>query len=240
MDGLKEKSTPKNPTAKKENIHTGHRRRLREKFLLYGADAFHDHELLELLLFYAKPRVDTNHIAHKLLNQFGSLQRVFAAPISEIAKVEGLGESSALLIAMIAPLYRRAMISEMKDEVILDTIERLGAYFTKLFVAEKFEVMYQLCLDAKGRKLKLYKINEGCPAGVGFNMREIVSNALVSNAAMVVLAHNHPSGVALPSPADETGTIQVREALEAISVTLADHIIVADNDYVSFRESHLL
>ena len=100
--------------------------------------------------------------------------------------------------------------------------------------------MYQLCLDAKGRLLKRFKINEGNSGGIDFDVRKIAVNALSSNAVSVVLAHNHPSGLALTSQEDCTGTEEVRDALAAIGVALADHIIVADNDYISFRDSHLL
>ena len=109
-----------------------------------------------------------------------------------------------------------------------------------LLSPERNEVMYQLCLDAKGRLLKRFKINEGNSGGVDFDVRKIAVNALSSNAVSVVLAHNHPSGLALPSQEDCAGTEEVREALAAIGVALADHIIVADNDYISFRDSHLL
>lgn len=240
MDGQTAQKKKANKSAKTENIHDGHRQRMREKFLRSGADAFADHELLEILLFYAQPRCNTNEIAHKVLNHFGSLQKVLAAPVEEIAKVEGIGQNSAFLIAFIAPICRRAIISEMKNETILDTTRRLGEFFVGLFMAERSEIMYQLCLDAKGRRLNLFKVNQGSHVAVGLDMREIVANALSCNAAMVVLAHNHPSGVALPSDEDRAGTEQVRQALETINVILADHIIVADNDYISFSESHML
>ena len=229
------------PKAKKENIHAGHRQRLRKKFLQLGADSLEPHELLELLLFYAVPRANTNPTAHELFRQFGSLKNVLTAPVEDLVRVEGLGESSALLISLVARLYCRAMVESMEESRdILDTTERLGKYFVALLAAESREVMYQLSLDAKGRLLKRFKVNEGSAAGVDFDVRKIVVNALSSNASMVVLAHNHPSGVALPSGADCAGTEAVREALDVVNIVLADHIIVADNDYVSFRESHLL
>ena len=242
MDEKKPAKTAGNPSkAKKENIHAGHRQRLRKKFLQQGADSLEPHELLELLLFYAVPRANTNPTAHELLRQFGSLKNVLSAPVEDLVRVEGLGESSALLIALVARLYCRAMVDSMEESRdILDTTERLGRYFVALLASESREVMYQLSLDAKGRLLKRFKVNEGCAAGVDFDVRKIVVNAISSNASMVVLAHNHPSGVALPSDEDCAGTEAVREALDVVSVKLVDHIIVADNDFISFRESHLL
>ncbi|MCI9505140.1 MAG: DNA repair protein RadC [Oscillospiraceae bacterium] len=227
--------------AKKENVHAGHRQRLKNKYLSSGADVLEPHELLELLLFYAVPRANTNPIAHALIKRFGSLKNVLTAPVEELTKVEGVGESSALLISLFPRVYCRALSDSMEEEAeILDTSRRLGAYFVTLLSPERNEVMYQLCLDAKGRLLKRFKINEGNSGGVDFDVRKIAVNALSSNAVSVVLAHNHPSGLALPSQEDCAGTEEVREALAAIGVALADHIIVADNDYISFRDSHLL
>ena len=100
--------------------------------------------------------------------------------------------------------------------------------------------MYQLCLDGKGKKKGLYKLGEGDLGSVGLNIRQIMENTLRSKAVMVVLAHNHPSGVALPSHDDKVATRMVREALETMGVRLVDHVIVADNDYVSMAESGLL
>lgn len=218
-------------------IHDGHRERKRTQFLTSGPDPFADHELLEVLLYYAVPRRDTNPIAHELINRFGSLQAVFAAPAAELEQVPGLGRNAAVLIKLVPELHRKAMLSASANETVLNTTERIGGFFRDLFAGQSEEVMYQLCLDAKGRKLHVYKVGEGDVGSVGLNIRRIMENALHSHAMMVVLAHNHPSGVALPSREDETATELAREALEAMGVALVDHIIVADDDYVSLRES---
>lgn len=228
------------PKAKKENIHAGHRQRLRKKFLQLGADSLEPHELLELLLFYAIPRKDTNPIAHALIDRFGSLQGVLSAPLEELTQVPDVGKNAAVLIQLIAPLYRQSLIFAADHEVVLDTRERIGEYFRDIFIAHPAEVMYQLCLDAKGRKLDLCKVGEGDVGSVGLNVRRILENALRTRAVLVVLAHNHPSGVALPSHDDKVATRMVREALETMGVRLVDHVIVADNDYVSMAESGLL
>lgn len=218
-------------------VHDGHRERKREQFLRHGADSFADHELLELLLYSAVPRRDTNPLAHDLINYFGSLHAVFSAPAEELQKFSGISQSGAVLLKLIPSIYRRAALSAGENEQILDTVEKIGRFFVDLYVAESCEIMYQLCLDAKGRKLHVYKLGEGDVGSVGLNVRRIMENALHTNAMMVVLAHNHPSGVALPSREDETATELAREALDAMGVALVDHIIVADNDYVSLRES---
>lgn len=218
-------------------VHDGHRDRKRQQFLTSGPDPFADHELLEVLLYYAVPRKDTNPIAHELINRFGSLQAVFAAPAAELERVPGLGRNAAVLLKLVPELYRKAILSASANETVLNTTDRIGEFFRDLLAGQSKEVMYQLCLDAKGRKLHVYKLGEGDVGSVGLNVRRIMENALHTNAMMVVLAHNHPSGVVLPSREDETATELAREALDAMGVALVDHIIVADNDYVSLRES---
>ena len=218
-------------------IHDGHRDRKRDQFLRSGAESFAEHELLELLLFYAIPQKDTNPLAHELINRFGGLQGERSAPHEELVKVPGVGKNTAVLLRLIAPLYRQSLMFAANHEVILDTRERIGIYFRDIFIAHPEETMYQLCLDAKGRKLDMSKVGEGDVASVGLNVRRIMENALRSRAVMVVLAHNHPSGVALPSSEDKVATEMVREALETMGVRLVDHFIVADNDYISMAES---
>ena len=220
--------------------HKDHRQRKRDQFYHHGSDAFADHELLELLLFYGIPRKDVNPLAHTLLEEFGSLEAVFAAPVETLEQVDGVGRSTAVLLKLVPHLMRRAHISSVAKETVLDTVDRIGDFFSNLFLAESNEVMYQLCLDAKGRKLNCRKISEGDPASINVNTRTIVQNALKCNAVMVAIAHNHPSGVAFPSHADKIATSQFRDALSAVNVTLIDHIVVANDDYISFRNDGLL
>ena len=221
-------------------VHDGHRVRRREQFLQHGLDAFADHEVLELLLFYALPRRDTNPIAHELIDRFGSLEQVLAASPEELAQVPGMGTAAAALIKLVPQITRRARASSADAETPLDTTERIGRFFVEQYIAEKQEIMYQLCLDAKGRMLSCRRVSEGSAAAVSLNLRQIVENALRSNAVLVALAHNHPSGVAFPSREDIAATLQVRGALETIGVQLVDHIIVADDDFVSLRQEGLL
>ena len=215
-------------------VHDGHRDRKKAQYRRCGSEPFADHELLELLLFFAIPRVDTNPAAHALLDRFCSLQAVFTASVPHI------GPNAALLISLIPTLYRRAMVSAANSEFVLDTRARMGEYFRELLSAEPKEVMYQLCLDAKGRRRNIYRVGEGDVASVSLNTRQIVENAINSKAAMVALAHNHPRGVPFPSPEDREATLRIRDALEMIDVRLVEHVIVADNDYISMWESGMM
>lgn len=221
-------------------VHDGHRSRKKEQFRNHGLDAFADHEVLELLLYYAVPRRDTNPIAHRLMERFGSLDAVFSAPIEELEKVEGVGESAATLLALLMPLYRRIRTAPRAKETILTSTERMGEYFIDLFLGVTREETYEACLDAKGKLLACYRVAEGGVDAVNINTRRLVENALKCGASAVALAHNHPSGIALPSPDDNTTTIAVWDALRAVGIPLIDHIIVADEDYVSLRDNGLL
>ena len=221
-------------------LHDGHRQRKKEQFLQHGLSAFADHEALELLLFYAIPRQDVNPTAHLLLEHFGSLEAVLAASTEELEQIPGVGRSAAALIRLVPQLVRRAKASSAATVKILDTTERIGAFFLDQYVAQNREVIYLLCLDAKGRMLGCHTIGEGDVASAQLQLRSVVEIALRSNAVLAALAHNHPSGVAFPSQADRIATGQIKSALETIGVTLVDHIVVADDDYISFRHAGLL
>ena len=221
-------------------IHTGHRQRLRERFRAQGLGGFAEHEVLELLLTYAIPQKDVNPLAHALLERFGSLAAVLEADAGELMRVPGVGENAATLIRLLFPLCRRVRTSGGRHEVIFNTRENIGAYFIELFLGERREVFYEACLDAKGKLLACYRLAEGSPDQVTINMRRVVENALNANASLVVLSHNHPSGVALPSKEDNQTTLQIRRALADIGVQLVDHVIVADGDFVCLRDNGLL
>ena len=223
-----------------DSVHKDHRKRKRQQFYDHGSDAFADHELLELLLFYGIARKDVNSLAHPLIEEFGSLEAVFAAPIEALESIEGIGSQTAVLLKLVPHLMHRAHLTSLKNEIPLDTVERIGNFFSELFTCEGNEVMYQLCLDAKGRKLSCRKVSEGDPASVSLNLRQIVQNALKCNAVMVAIAHNHPSGVAFPSHGDKIATRQIADALNAVNIQLIDHIVVAGGDYISFRHDGLL
>ena len=219
-------------------IHDGHREKKRRQFLDHGLDSFADHEALELLLFYAIPRRDTNATAHRLLEKFGTLDGVLSAPVAELCQVEGVGETAASLLRLVPQIYRRARLSAAGQETILNSTRLAGDYLLCLFIGETHtEVLYQLCLDRKGKLLACRKVGTGGVSAVSVDIRKIVENALLTGASDVILAHNHPSGIALPSKDDYAATYQVREALRTVGVRLIDHIVVSDDDYVSMRDS---
>lgn len=222
------------------SIHDGHRERMRGRFLKNGLSGFADHEALELLLYYAIPRGDVNPVAHALMDRFGSLSGVFSAPAELLTQVEGVGERTATLLRLIPQIAQKARLSDLERELALNTRERVGAYLLELFSRERNEAVYEICLDGKGKLLACRRLGEGSASAVTLDVRAVVQNALLCSASSVILAHNHPSGVALPSQEDRTATLRVQDALATVDVRLEDHIVVADHDFISFSESGLL
>lgn len=221
-------------------IHDGHRDNMRKRFLTAGLDAFADHEALELLLFYAIPRRDTNPTAHALMSWYGSLSAVLDAPVEDLQRVAGIGESSAILLKLVPQLYHKACLADAAQETVLNSAERAGSYLLHLFAGVSREILYQLCLDQKGKLLACKRLSEGSVSSAELNVRVMVENAILTHASGVILSHNHPSGIALPSQDDYNTTEQARTALNTVSVTLVDHIIVADGDFVSMADSGYL
>jgi len=221
-------------------IHDGHREKMRRRFRTGGLDSFADHEALELLLFYAIPRKDTNETAHLLLERYGSLSAIFSAPVEDLMKSEGIGESAAVFLKLVPQICQKAKLRDIARDTILNSTEKLGAYLIERFAGETSEVLYELCLDRKCKLLACKRLSEGGADSAELNIRKLVENALLNSASGVVLAHNHPSGIALPSREDYTATDQAFKALQTINVALLDHIIVADGDFVSLRDSGAL
>lgn len=221
-------------------IHEGHRDRLKRRFSEQGLDSFEDHNALELLLFFALPRRDTNPLAHELINRFGSLEEVFAAPADELSKVPGLGENAVLLIKLIPELSRRCAMSRNRPDEIIDSSEKAGDFLIPLYQNERDEVVYVMCLDAKNKLLCCKQLFRGVTNTAEIGMRKIAEFALAKNASSVIISHNHTSGIAIPSMEDEAATKLVKQTLGPIGVTLTDHIIVAGDDFVSMADSGLI
>ncbi len=219
--------------------YEGHRARQRQKYHEFGLHMMPDYEALELLLFYAIPRSDTRPLAHRLLREFGSLHGVFSASEAELRGVEGVGESTALLLSMLMPLWQRIHISA-PCERILDNSERLGAYFCEIFYGMQREQLYAAAIDTKGKLITCRRLFEGDCSTVNLDLRRLTSFANGVGATYIALAHNHPSGVATPSADDVNATRLAIQALAPFKVHLFDHVIVADNDYVSLRQSGAL
>lgn len=220
------------------SLHSGHRQRIRERFLTEGLDSFNEHQVLEMLLFYCCPRIDTNELAHSLIKEFGSLVRVLEAPVKELEKVPGIGPNASTFISFASAFSRYYMICRAKElGDILHTVDECGRYLQPLFLGRTNEVVYLLCLDAKCKVLTCKLVGEGSVNSAGVPIRKLVEIAIGSNATSVILAHNHPSGLAIPSGDDVLTTEKVAAALRSVDVILSDHMVFSDNDYVSMVQS---
>ena len=219
------------------SIHDGHRQRLKARYCAEGLDHFNELHVLELLLFYCVKRGDTNPVAHALLDRFKTLSRVLEASREELMQVPGVGEHTAVFLKLVRDMSRYYAVDSVKDMKILNTIEECGTYLSPYFVGRQKETVYLLCLDAKCKLILCEMIGEGSINSANISIRKIVERALSCNATSVVLAHNHPSGLALPSGEDILTTKRLGSALYAVDVTLADHLIFADGDYVSLAQS---
>lgn len=221
-------------------MHEGHRQRMREQMKKTGMDSLSDVQTLEVLLYFTHARGDTNEIAHRLLNRFGSLSAVLEAPPSELKSVEGVGEATAELISLFIQLERRHFLNRGDTRPILDTTAKCGQYLVPFFMGQQEEVVYLLCLDGKCKVIDCQLVHRGAVNLAEISVRVIVKTALEHNATSVVVAHNHPSGIALASEEDRMTTERIRQALEAVNIHFVDHIIVADRDYISMAADGLL
>ena len=221
------------------SIHDGHRDRMRRQLKTSGMDSLSDVQVLEVLLYYAAPRGDTNPTAHALLSRFGTLDSVFSAPESELKKVNGVGDAAAQLIRLVPQVARRCLMSRSAQIEILDTTSKCGQYLLPYFHGESEEVVYLLCLDAKCKALDCVLIHRGGVNVASIAARKVVKTALDANATSVVLAHNHPSGLVHPSREDIVMTRKAQDFLQEIGVNLLDHFVITDKEFYSMKDHRL-
>lgn len=219
------------------SIHKDHRRRVKDRFLSEGLDHFDELHALELLLFFAIPQGDVNPLAHRLLDHFGNLHQVLAAPPEQLRQVSGVGEHTAILLGLVKGVSQKYLIDYEEKRLHLRTLDECGKYLMDRFLGRRDEAVMLLCLDAKRMPLCCRIVSEGSVNTAEVSVRKVVEAALAVNATTAVLAHNHPSGLALPSMEDIVTTRRMAMALDAVGITLEDHIVVADRDYVSLRDS---
>lgn len=220
-------------------MHEHHRERLRKRFLNEGMDSFESHNVLEMLLFYSIPRRDTNEIAHRLIERFGSLSGVFDADYEELLKVDGIGENSAVLIKMIPQISRRYMTEGALGDKVFDTAEKIGKYFSAKFTGETNETVYMMMLTSSFGLISCDVLHRGSVNSSQITTRKLIEKVLSSKASMVVLAHNHPGGLAIPSAEDICTTRIMHEALSIVDVRLLEHFVVAGEKFSMIMSSSL-
>lgn len=218
-------------------VHAGHRRRLRERFRTQGLAGFAEHEVLELLLTYAIPQRDVNPVAHALIDRFGSLSAVLEADAAELMRVEGVGEHAASLIALMPELFGCYQRSLLGERPVISTFQDAMTYCLSLFYGVHDEQIYLICLDQGGRVLHPALLRRGTIDRVNIYPREAVELALRYHAHAVLLAHNHPSGMAYASQADRDVTQMIAQALGIVGVRLIDHLVVCGTGAYSMARS---
>ncbi len=230
----------KQSKTKEHSIHQGHRERVKKRFLKHNLDVFEPHEILELLLFYGLPRADTNPIAHKLLNRFGTIAGVCDAPISELTKTKGISENVAVLLKLIPQLSRYYIDAQTESQNRVFDTDSAIALLSPQFIGRKNEIVVLALLDSKNRVLYTGIVTEGNVNTVPMYIRDIITLAATYNAAEAIIAHNHPSGSVMPSQGDIIATRKLYAAMETIDVHLQDHIIFGHPDFLSMKDCGLL
>ncbi|MCI5903732.1 MAG: hypothetical protein MRZ61_01150 [Oscillospiraceae bacterium] len=226
-------------SAQQTNLHEGHRGRMRERFLQTGFDGFNDHQILEMFLFYAYPRIDTNEIAHNLINKFGSLNGVLDASAEELVKVGGITLNAAVLLKMI-PKATRIYCSARAEEICYDNTEKLKSLFIPCYFSVTEEVFRAACFDNSLRLISNSVICKGSPSGAPVNMRRLMEVVFAAKAPFIAIAHNHPDGSPFPSDSDIIATRNIINAMRSVDVKVLDHIIVGANEALSMRRQGTL
>lgn len=222
---------------KKKHCHYGHRDRLKKRYLQEGLDNFEDHNVIELLLFYGVTQKDTNELAHRLLDEFGGISQIFDAPYEELCRIPGIKQNAGVLLKLIPNLCRRYMEDKAESGTVLNSTGGVCSYIAPRFIGRTEEAVYLICIDNTNTIIADVCLMEGSLEEVAIPIEKIVRAALKYNVKNVILAHNHPFGLAYPSSSDKNKTLQLQNALMELEIRLIDHIIVGkNNDTISMLE----
>lgn len=220
--------------------HDHHRQRVYRRFMEEGLENFEEHNAMEFLLFLAKARGDTNLLAHRLIDHFGSLANVLDASPEEMQQMAGVGYSTAVTLHFIPQMCAYYLENKLKKNITLCGAEEMAEYFRPKFFGKTQEIFYMAALDDRLRVLRCFEISRGISNATAVSIARMVSFATQCHATGVVMAHNHPRGLPLPSSSDIACTSEAYKALQTVEITLHDHIIFGDNEYMSFAQSGYL
>lgn len=230
----------KNLVKSDPNIHANHRKRVKEKFLKTGLSGFAQHEILELLLFFAIPYSDTNPLAHELIRKFGSLDKVLDADSEQITEIPGVGEHTALLLKLVPALFNEYSKCKTKSFKTLAGFSEAIAFSKLLFAGLATEALSVICLDAKSNIISFKQIATGSFNKVPVAIRNITNFVLKNNCDRIIVAHNHPQGDAVPSDEDILFTNKLFYSCLLNDIDILDHIIVGKEKAFSFAHERLL
>ena len=233
IEMAKEKVLLKENCKSTSELHKNHRARMREKVLKNGAETFHDHELLEMLLFACESRRNTNDTAHELLEKFGSLRGVLTANADSLRCVQNVKDAATSHILVVREILKRVNNESISLPSSFKNYDELGNYFVEKFKLVAVEELYLVLFDNGMRMLECVKISEGTVNSTPENMRKLMKIVAESEASSAVIAHNHPGGKLIASPEDAITTRTISTMLGMVGVKLADHILVAEDKYTS-------
>lgn len=220
--------------------HKGHRQRMRERVQSYGLDSLAEHEALEYVLYLTNAQKDTNGIAHDLIDRFGDFAAVLEASEEELCTVEGVGPSTARMLHLLPQISRYYGRSRTSTTRCIKTTEQMGSYLMAKFAWSDYERAMLVSLDSRKRVRAAVWLREGTSDRVSLDIKNVVAAAIKGGTDAVVLCHNHPNGVALPSLEDMDATGSIARALGLVNVHLLDHFILTDTEYFSMRDANSL
>ena len=220
--------------------HKGHRQRMRERVQSYGLDSLAEHEALEYVLYLTNAQKDTNGIAHDLIDRFGDFAAVLEASEEELCTVEGVGPSTARMLHLLPQISRYYGRSRTSTTRCIKTTEQMGSYLMAKFAWSDYERAMLVSLDSRKRVRAAVWLREGTSDRVSLDIKNVVAAAIKGGTDSVVLCHNHPNGVALPSLEDMDATGSIARALGLVNVHLLDHFILTEGEYFSMREANRL
>lgn len=227
---------------KEEPSYIGHRQRLKERFLRSEGVDMADYEALELLLTYAIPRRDVKPLAKKLIKEFCSFAGVISSPIEKLCEVDGIKENSALLIKFVEFAAKKLSWQNLafEDAPYISSTDALIEFCRCTMGYSEVEILRIIYIDAKLKVIATEVLQKGSIASVNISPRDIVTRALNKNASGVIMVHNHPTGDPRPSNNDIEATKRVKQACDALGITLHEHLIITPSDYFSFAKNHLM
>lgn len=211
---------------------------MRQRCLQNGFDNFATHELLEMLLYYSIPRTDTNGVAHGLLERFGSLKGICEASFDELLCADGIGPQSAILLRLIPELMKRYAMEQVSSAAVYNSVGKLADYFFRTFIGLDHECLYMMLLNNRMNMIDCVLVSEGVVNSSTVPVRMMTQKVLFKKASSVVLAHNHPDGLALPSARDIEVTETLIGAFDSIGATLLEHLIIADGRFYPIMQQH--
>lgn len=226
--------------SEKQNLHVGHRQRLKGKVSNYGIKSLNEHEILELLLMYTIPQKDTNELAHNLINTFSNLSAVLDASREDLKLVKGIGDETALFLTSLPYVFDCYNRSKLCEKPVLNSTYKCVEFFRKNENIKKTEILYIACVDPKNKLLRLLEFCDNDTISVNFDMRGVMQKILPTGTRSIVLFHTHPQGNCNPSPEDINTTKKILFVCMLLGIDVNEHLILNENDYFSFGSSGLL